>query len=71
MAKHALSLDVLKSEYDGVLKLARDRGVVLVRHPDVDKLVDGNVEDLEFLEALIDRIREHVLMVPPSRRGRG
>jgi len=65
---HSLNtLSTLKSEYDAVLKLARDRGVALTRHPDVEKLVEGDVEDLEFLEALISRIRENVLMVPPPR----
>ena len=69
MAQHRLhTLQTLKSEYDAALKLARERGVALLRHPDVDTLVDGNVEDLEFLEALIERIRENVLMVPPPRR---
>jgi uncharacterized protein (DUF305 family) len=60
-------LSTLKSEYDAVLKLARDRGVTLARHPDVETLKDDNVEDLEFLEALIDHIRDSILMVPPQR----
>lgn len=61
------TLATLKSEYDGVLKLARDRGVTLARDSRVEQLKEDNVEDLEFLEALIDHIRESILMVPPPR----
>lgn len=70
MTHRLKTLATLKSEYDGVLKLARDRGVSLARHPDVETLKDDNVEDLEFLEALIDHIRESILMVPPAGRRR-
>jgi NifB/MoaA-like Fe-S oxidoreductase len=61
------TLETLKSEYDAVLKLARDRGVTLSRDPRVEELKPDNVEDLEFIEALIDHIRESILMVPPPR----
>lgn len=67
MSTHSLNIEFLKSEYDATLKLARDRGAFLMRHPDVDKLKDGDPEDTAFLEGLIERIRENVLMVPPPR----
>lgn len=66
--KHSRDLNELKAEYGAVLKLARDRGVSLPRHPDVEKLVPGDEEDLDFLEGLIDRIRKNVLNVPPARQ---
>jgi hypothetical protein len=68
MVRHVRNLAVLISEYDAVLKLARDRGTDLSRHPDVDKLDANNSEDLDFIEGLIERIRRNVLMVPPARR---
>jgi hypothetical protein len=68
MTKHTDSLSVLKSEYDATLKLARDRGVTLTRHPDIDKLVENDQEDLDFIKGQIDHIRQCFLLVPPPRR---
>jgi hypothetical protein len=67
MGYHRQSLSSLKRDYDMVLTLARYKGVALLRHPEVSKLKDGRIEDIEFLEALIDRICDNCLVELPVR----